>query len=91
MKPSIIFTDSNSTIDLSNTLKITDGSRHFQPRVNLIRQCINRGIIQLEFIPTEFNVADILTKNLEKRDYHRHAKKLLEGFKGVKENIFKDV
>jgi len=52
-------------------------------RINFIREQINAGFIELHFVPTRFNVADILTKPLcyELFAYLRNF--LLNGFGGV--------
>jgi hypothetical protein len=48
-------------------------------RLNFIRECINNRIIELHFIPSYFNVADILTKPLASDAYHRHQSHLCNG------------
>jgi len=78
--PMTIYCDSKSSINLVNTLKSTTQTRHINMRINFIRQCINDRTIQIIFIPTELNVADILTKPLPKHLFQTHCDKLLSGF-----------
>jgi hypothetical protein len=80
--PTIIFVDNRSAIDLCKTLKTTSNTRHINLIINYIRECINNRIISLQFIPTEDNVADILTKPLPDKIFSRHSEKLLQGFNG---------
>ena len=49
-------------------------------RVNFIRQCINKRVIELHFIPSNLNVADIMTKQLSVEAHERHTYRLLNGF-----------
>ena len=46
-------------------------------KINFIRECINHRIVNLVFIPTEYNVPDMLTKSLPV--YNRHKGKLMQG------------
>jgi hypothetical protein len=61
----IIYCDSKSGIDLLNTLKSNENTRHINVRVHFIREALNKNQIQLQFIGTNNNVADGLTKALE--------------------------
>jgi serine/threonine protein kinase len=51
--------------------------------INYIREQINERSISLVWIPTDKNVADLLTKPLAKDPFERHAAKLLSGHGGV--------
>lgn len=41
-------------------------SKHIDIRVHFIREIFNQKIIELKYVPTEENIADIFTKNLNK-------------------------
>jgi hypothetical protein len=57
--------------------------------INFIRDKINDHFIELHFVPSEYNVADILTKPLAKDSFTRHRDILMNGHKGVKpSNMF---
>ena len=60
-------------------------------RIEFIRECINLRIIEVVFIPTDLNVADILTKPLAAKPFLQHRERLMTGFKGQKDNIFSKV
>jgi hypothetical protein len=51
-------------------------------RIQFIRECINNRLIELVFIRSEDNVADVLTKPLDKVTFDRHTDKLFNGFGG---------
>jgi hypothetical protein len=52
-------------------------------RINYVREQIEAGTVQLVFVGTDFNVADILTKSLDADLHTRHSNVLLHGFEGV--------
>ena len=77
--PTIIYVDNLAAKELSETLKTNHKVKHINMRLNFIRECINNRIIELHFIPSYFNVADILTKPLANDAYHRHQSHLCNG------------
>jgi len=80
--PTMIFCDNQSAIELCKTLKQTNKSRHIQMRINFIRECINKRLIEIIFVPTAENVADVLTKPLPDVSFHKHIDKIMNGFNG---------
>jgi hypothetical protein len=80
INPTVIYADNKSMIDLCQTLKSTSNTRHINVRINYLRECVNKRLIKLVFVPTELNVADILTKPLARGIFERHRSKLLKGF-----------
>lgn len=79
-KPTRIYVDSASAIDILNTLKTSHAVKHINVRIHYIRECINSREVSLVFIPSAFNVADVLTKPLVGSLFDSHAAKLLYGF-----------
>ena len=61
-------------------LKIAHKSSAINVRVNFNRECINKRVIELHFIQSDLNVADIRTKQLSVLAHERHAYRLLNGF-----------
>jgi hypothetical protein len=78
-----IYVDNKSAIELCKTLRTTHKTKHINMRIHYIRELINHRIIQLVFIPTEFNVADVLTKPLGVKDHNRHCNTLMFGHGNV--------
>jgi hypothetical protein len=57
-------------------------------RIQFIRECINNGLIELVFVRSEDNVADVLTKPLDKETFNKHTDKLFNGFGGNIDYLF---
>jgi hypothetical protein len=81
-EPVIIFCDNKSCVELMKSLKQNHKVKHINTTINYIREIINKRIIQLVFVPTEYNVADTLTKPLGPELFNRHSNVLLNGFGG---------
>ena len=68
--PVTIKEDNKSTILLSTKLTgQVKKSRHFLMLIHYVRDQIKRGLIRLEYVLTEENIADILTKALDGKDF----------------------
>ena len=78
-EPVKIYIDNRSAIELCTMLKTTHKTSAINVRVNFIRQCINKRVIELHFIPSNLNVADIMTKQLSVEAHERHTYRLLNG------------
>lgn len=78
--PTKIYMDNRSAIVLCETLRSSHKVRHMNVRINFIREMINQRIIELHFVPSELNVADVLTKPLSKEPFLRHSEVLMNGF-----------
>jgi hypothetical protein len=81
-EPVVVFCDNKSAVELCHTLRQNHNVKHINMRINFIREILNKRIIQLVFVPTEFNVADTLTKPLGPTLFDRHSHVLLNGFGG---------
>ena len=66
----------------SNVNSIT--TRHVNMRYHFIRELVENETIEIIFIKTKENVADLFTKNLSSVDFERHASTLVEE---VKKNV----
>ena len=80
--PVKIFVDNKSAIELCRVLKTTHQVKHINVRIHYINDLIVRGILELLFVPGEYNVADILTKGLPRESHERHGEVLLHGHDG---------
>ncbi|GJU78555.1 hypothetical protein Tco_1275625 [Tanacetum coccineum] len=60
-----IFCDNTSLIAISNNLVLHSRTKHIDIRYHFIRDHILKGDIELHFVPTEYQLADILTKPLD--------------------------
>jgi hypothetical protein len=64
MPPTVIHCDNQSCIKLSENPVFHDRSKHIEIRYHFIRDWVQRGIVQLQYISTNKQIADILTKAL---------------------------
>ena len=73
LDPTVIHCDNQSCIELLINHVFHDRYKHIDIRYHLIRDCVQRKIMLLQYIPTEDQDADILTKVLTrgKFEYHR--------------------
>lgn len=78
-RPTPIYIDSKSGKALCESFKVDHKSIHYNAILNFVRQEINRRTIELIFIRTEFNVADLLTKNLLPSLFEKFRQWIFEG------------
>ena len=69
VETTVIHCDNQSCIKLSKNPLFHDRSKHIDFRYHFIRDCVQRGIVQLQYIPIDEQVADILTKALGKAKF----------------------
>ena len=85
--PTVIYTDNKAATILAGTNNISDLTSHLVLRINYIHQEQKCGNIQLKWINTENNVADILTKALPFPIYESHSDTLMHGHHGLPPTI----
>ncbi|GJZ66372.1 hypothetical protein Tco_0623068 [Tanacetum coccineum] len=56
----LIFCDNTSVISISNNLVLHSRTKHIDIRYHFIRGHILKGVIELHFVPTDFQLANIL-------------------------------
>ena len=59
--------DSQTAIAKARSKIFNGKNRHIRPRHNIVQQQLEIGIISLEFVRLELNLADPLTKSLNKK------------------------
>ena len=77
---SMIFGDNRGSIILAENPKNHGRAKHIDIRYHFMRDLVNEGTIQLSYVPTEENVADIFTKNLPRIKFELFRQKLQRGF-----------
>lgn len=82
-QPVKLFVDSLSAIELCTSLRQSHKVKHINMRIHFIREMIEEGFLELLFIPTDKNVADMLTKAIAERIFVLHRNVLLNGHGGV--------
>eukprot|EP00253_Pinus_taeda_P001698 PITA_01698 len=68
MEATRIMCHNHSCIKLSENPVFHDRSKHIDIRCHFVRDCVQRGAVQLSYTPTREQVADILTKALESQN-----------------------
>ncbi|GJT57229.1 retrovirus-related pol polyprotein from transposon TNT 1-94 [Tanacetum coccineum] len=71
-----IFCDNTSAIAISNNPELHSRTKHIDIRYHFITDHILKGDIELHFIPTEYQLADIFTKPLDEPTFTRLKEKL---------------
>ncbi|GJS14997.1 hypothetical protein Tco_0409469 [Tanacetum coccineum] len=66
-----IFCDNTSAIAISNNPVLHSRTKHIDIRFHFFRDHILKGDIELHFIPTEYQLADIFTKSLDEPTFTR--------------------
>ena len=69
MDPTVIHSDNQSCIKLSINHVFHDRSKHIYIQYHHLRDCVQRRIMLLQYIPTEDQDANILTKVLTRRKF----------------------
>lgn len=75
-KPITIYEDNQSTMKLAENRITSERSKHIEVKYHYIRNEIEKKNFRLEYIPTEFQTADVLTKSLGAIAHQRHRKAL---------------
>ena len=83
MDPTVIYCDNQICIKLSENQVFRDRSKHIDIQYHHLRDCVARMIMLLQYISTEEQDADILTKALSKCKFEFHRDRI-----GVADNPF---
>jgi hypothetical protein len=66
LEPTMVYYDNQSCIKLFENPVFHDHSKHIDIRYHFLRDRVQKGAVALEYIQTDQQVADILTKPLAK-------------------------
>jgi hypothetical protein len=83
-------------IFLANNKNAGERTKHVDTRHHYVRELIEKRVLEIVFVPSEENIADISTMNLDLKSFESHQSKLLEGFdstlnrKSVKNHVLDD-
>lgn len=72
--PTIIHGDNLSAQNLARNPVYHARSKHIVIRYHFIREVIQKGDVELKYVPTNDMIADMLTKNLSKLKYEKLIK-----------------
>ena len=71
-----IFCDNQCCIYMIENPVFHDKSKHIEVRYHFIRDMVQKGAIKLKYVPTEEQVADVLTKPLDRVKFEYFRDKL---------------
>lgn len=63
-QPIIIYTDNQSCMKLVENEKFSNRTKHVDIKYHYIRNTVDQGRIELRYVPTDENIADMFTKPL---------------------------
>lgn len=66
LRPSVIYRDNHSCIKLTENPVFHDRSKHIEIKCHFIRDFVQKRVVKLEYIFTNEQVANILTKALSR-------------------------
>ena len=61
----VVFEDNSGAVSLSRSVKITSRTKHVDVKFHHVRSLVADGVVDVTYIKTELQRADILTKRLE--------------------------
>jgi hypothetical protein len=73
-KAQTLFADNQGAIKLSKNPQQHKRTKHIDIKYHFIRDCCQKGLVELVYLPTGQMVADILTKSLPREKHELHAK-----------------
>ena len=65
--------DNKGAVDLSHNWSVSGRARHDSVRQSFLRELHKAGVIEVKWISTDYNSADLFTKNLAGPLFERHA------------------
>jgi hypothetical protein len=86
LRPTLIYCDNQSCIKISENPFFHDQSKYIEIRYHFIRDYVQRGVVELQYISTGEQFEDILTKALGRGKFVFFRNKL-----GVVSNTFLDM
>ena len=88
MKPTKLYTDSHASVNFFKHYRSSKKLKHILKLVHMIRHAVNEKYIELVFIKSEYNVADILTKVTTPKVFKQLQNYLLFGYSELELNQF---
>ena len=76
LRPTVIYCDNQSYMNLSKNIFSHDGSKYIEIMYHFIHDYVERGVVELQYIPIENKVENILTKPLGRGKFDHFKDKL---------------
>ena len=75
--PIVVHVDNVGAIYLASNATTSQRTRHIDVRYHFVRDYVEDGVVQIVFVRSEDNDADMFTKNVSKEVYKRHMEKYM--------------
>jgi hypothetical protein len=83
LEATVIHCDNQSCIKLSENMVFHDRSKHIDIRYHFIRDCVQRGVVRLDYTQTDEKMADIFSKALSRQKFEKFRDRM-----GLRKNPF---
>ena len=80
--PTQIFGDNVAANILTKRPGITRKAKHIEVKYHHIRECVVEGVVRVDHVPTEHNIADIFTKALARDRFNYLREQMVSSGKG---------
>ncbi len=74
-----VYEDNQAAISLATSLSISGNSRHVVVRYSRVREAVANDIIDVIYVPTQLQLADMLTKIVPIPNFIRHLPSVYHG------------
>jgi Reverse transcriptase (RNA-dependent DNA polymerase) len=78
-RPAVLHEDNTGAIHLLKNDHIGKRTKHIDVRYRFVNNLVREGLIVAEFIRSEENAADIMTKNIVEKLFVKHSENIYEG------------
>ena len=78
-KPSVIYEDNQGDIFLTKNRQVGIHTKHIYIHHHFLQEMVDERDIDIQYIRSEYNPADIMTKNTSEADFAGRMKNITEG------------
>lgn len=80
--PPMMYCDNMSTIALSANLVFHSRIKHLDTDYHFVKEIVQQGDLEVKYVPTDEQMADVLTKGLHSHTFVKHSFNLKLGNPG---------
>ena len=87
--PAIIYEDNQAAIFLTKNKQVSARTKHIDTREHYVRELVNENRIDVEYVKTSENLADIMTKNTPNQIFKPFSTEILNGMTHIQNKIYR--